>query len=62
MTRLPKITVALAALAFWVQMPTPSLAQDIPDFSGMWSDPPPRAEDAFCHVGCRPPTAQRKGQ
>lgn len=23
-----------------------------PDLSGMWSDPPPRAEDAFCHVGC----------
>jgi len=27
-------------------------AQDVPDFSGTWSDPPPRAEDAFCHVGC----------
>lgn len=24
----------------------------VPDFSGMWSDPPPRAEDAFCHTGC----------
>lgn len=24
----------------------------IPDFSGTWSDPPPRAEDAFCHIGC----------
>ncbi len=24
----------------------------LPDFSGMWSDPPPRAEDAFCHTGC----------
>ncbi len=23
-----------------------------PDLSGIWSDPPPRAEDAFCHVGC----------
>jgi hypothetical protein len=23
-----------------------------PDFSGTWSDPPPRAEDAFCHIGC----------
>ncbi len=23
-----------------------------PQLSGMWSDPPPRAEDAFCHVGC----------
>jgi hypothetical protein len=57
MIRLPKITLALAALSLWVQMPTPSLAQDIPDFSGMWSDPPPRAEDAFCHVGC--PVAAR---
>lgn len=24
----------------------------IPDLSGMWSDPPARAEDSFCHVGC----------
>ncbi len=23
-----------------------------PDLSGMWSDPPARAEDNFCHVGC----------
>jgi len=23
-----------------------------PDFNGTWSDPPPRAEDAFCHIGC----------
>jgi len=23
-----------------------------PDLTGTWSDPPPRAEDAFCHVGC----------
>lgn len=25
---------------------------DVPDLSGMWSDPPARAEDAFCHTGC----------
>ena len=24
----------------------------VPDFGGMWSDPPARAEDAFCHTGC----------
>ena len=23
-----------------------------PDLSGTWSDPPARAEDLFCHVGC----------
>ncbi|SVC71070.1 uncharacterized protein METZ01_LOCUS323924, partial [marine metagenome] len=23
-----------------------------PQLSGTWSDPPPSAEDAFCHVGC----------
>lgn len=23
-----------------------------PNFGGTWSDPPPRAEDAFCHIGC----------
>lgn len=23
-----------------------------PDLSGTWSDPPPKAEDAFCNVGC----------
>ena len=27
-------------------------AQSAPDLSGMWSDPPPSAEDAFCHTGC----------
>ena len=44
-------TAALAALLCG-QVP-PAGAQDgIPDFSGMWSDPPARAEDAFCHVGC----------
>jgi hypothetical protein len=48
MTRSSKVTLALciSLLPLW------STAQDIPDLSGMWSDPPPRAEDAFCHVGC----------
>jgi hypothetical protein len=23
-----------------------------PNFTGTWSDPPARAEDAFCHIGC----------
>lgn len=35
-----------------VQLPIPSMAQSVPDLSGIWSDPPPRAEDAYCHVGC----------
>lgn len=29
-----------------------SAAQATPGFSGTWSDPPPRAEDSFCHIGC----------
>jgi len=28
------------------------IAHAIPKLDGTWSDPPPRAEDAFCHVGC----------
>jgi hypothetical protein len=24
----------------------------VPNISGTWSDPPPRAEDHFCHIGC----------
>ncbi len=50
MNRISKTTLACAALILWA--PALSLAQEVPDFSGMWSDPPPRAEDAFCHVGC----------
>lgn len=45
------ITKALVALLL-TQIPTQGVAQNILDLSGMWSDPPPRAEDAFCHVGC----------
>ncbi|MGI9259133.1 MAG: hypothetical protein ACR2QQ_09870, partial [Gammaproteobacteria bacterium] len=48
MTRRPITTIALSIALF----PLWSTAQEIPDLSGMWSDPPPRAEDAFCHVGC----------
>jgi hypothetical protein len=44
------LDVARAALISLLSMPI--LAQDWPDFSGTWSDPPPRAEDAFCHIGC----------
>ena len=40
------------ALLLCAQLPMPSAAQSTPDLSGMWSDPPPRAEDAYCHVGC----------
>ena len=47
-----KMRFALAALVLCVQTQIPSMAQGIPDLSGTWSDPPPRAEDAFCHVGC----------
>lgn len=43
------ITITLLVCA---QLPIPGMAQNVPDLSGMWSDPPPRAEDAFCHVGC----------
>ena len=39
--------VSLVAQGAGAQTPT-----GIPDLSGMWSDPPARAEDAFCHVGC----------
>lgn len=52
MNRISNTPVALTALLFCAQMPAVSLAQQAPDLSGMWSDPPPRAEDAFCHVGC----------
>ena len=45
-------TFARAALLTSLVAVSPGHAQDVPDLSGMWSDPPPRAEDAFCHVGC----------
>ncbi len=44
-TKLPQ-AVALLALCAGLN------AQEIPNLSGVWSDPPARAEDAFCHVGC----------
>ena len=47
MTALRSATLLVTALA-----PLAGIAQDVPDFAGTWSDPPPRAEDAFCHVGC----------
>lgn len=42
----------LAACACAVFALSVNAADGVPDFSGMWSDPPARAEDAFCHVGC----------
>ncbi|MFL2547106.1 MAG: hypothetical protein ACJ0SL_07055 [Candidatus Rariloculaceae bacterium] len=47
-----KLAWAGAAVLPACLLSLPASAQDIPDLSGMWSDPPPRAEDAFCHVGC----------
>mgnify|MGYP000471622618 CR=1 FL=1 len=43
---------ALATLLFLTLFSISGFAQNIPDLSGTWSDPPPRAEDAFCHIGC----------
>lgn len=40
------------AVAWLAQVLIPGTATGAPDLNGMWSDPPPRAEDAFCHVGC----------
>ena len=43
----------VAGLAAVVGLLVAAVAADAqPDLSGMWSDPPARAEDAFCHVGC----------
>ena len=50
--RFARTVVILAVLACPA---TGALAQapgGTPDLSGMWSDPPARAEDNFCHVGC----------
>ena len=52
MKRLSTMTRALAALFACALTPPVGLAQGAPDLTGTWSDPPPRAEDAFCHVGC----------
>ena len=52
MKKIIEAFTGLAALWLFAQ-PLPAQAPDgVPDFSGMWSDPPARAEDAFCHVGC----------
>ena len=40
------------AVAWLAQVLIAGTATGAPDLNGMWSDPPPRAEDAFCHVGC----------
>jgi hypothetical protein len=50
--RITKIYLVNVVLALFTLLPGLVLAQGVPDLSGMWSDPPPRAEDAFCHVGC----------
>jgi len=47
----------LAAVWLCVQALQADAADGVPDFSGMWSDPPPRAEDTFCRGGC--PVAAR---
>lgn len=48
-----RASFALAALAaLFVTVSAPISAQGTPDLTGTWSDPPPRAEDAFCHIGC----------
>ena len=45
-------STGLAALLLLAQALPAQVPVGVPDFSGMWSDPPARAEDAFCHVGC----------
>jgi len=47
---MPCLILFLASGAAWA-------ADEVPDLSGTWSDPPASAEDAFCHVGC--PSAAR---
>jgi hypothetical protein len=50
-----RITTTSSALSVYLLSGQALLAQtpgEVPDFSGMWSDPPARAEDAFCHTGC----------
>lgn len=56
MTRLTSlITASFSAFAL-LSMPLIALesfdSSAAPDLSGTWSDPPPRAEDSFCHIGC----------
>lgn len=47
-----ELPTGLAALLLLAQALPAQVPDGVPDFSGMWSDPPARAEDAFCHVGC----------
>ena len=42
----------LAILTLVAQRAGTQTPAGVPDLSGMWSDPPASAEDAFCHVGC----------
>ncbi|MCZ0952983.1 MAG: hypothetical protein OXJ56_10375 [Rhodospirillaceae bacterium] len=43
----PAAALMYHALGLHAQVP-----EGVPDLSGMWSDPPARAEDNFCHIGC----------
>jgi hypothetical protein len=52
MKRFVEKSVALVALLAFSYAAHAQEADATPDLSGMWSDPPPGAEDAFCHVGC----------
>lgn len=47
-TKTAPLAISLAALLVLVVTQTSAA----PQLSGTWSDPPPSAEDAFCHVGC----------
>lgn len=51
-SRFPRAFAILAVLVFPATDPVAQAPEGAPDLSGMWSDPPPRAEDNFCHVGC----------
>ena len=48
----PRIFSGLIIFSLLAQLAGAQTPTDVPDLSGMWSDPPARAEDAFCHVGC----------
>ena len=50
--RLSWAVTILAVLVLPATGPVAQAPEGAPDLSGTWSDPPPRAEDNFCHVGC----------
>ncbi len=46
-----KSTLLAIGMTALLALPATKLSAE-PQLSGTWSDPPPSAEDAFCHVGC----------